>query len=182
MKALGVSERRGVQHYVSQQIYYSLVAREAEYELVPIALTEGAGIIVWSPLAMGFLSGKFSRGAPSKGGTRRSEWGDPHPIDEERGFAIIDAMREIASNHGASVPQVALNWVRRRPGVDSVIIGARDEQQLGDNLAAATWELNADEGAMLDELSEPPLIYPYWHQQEEVAERFGPADRWPRTA
>jgi aryl-alcohol dehydrogenase-like predicted oxidoreductase len=179
MKALSVSERDGLASFCSQQIYYSLVAREAEYELVPVALDQGVSIVAWSPLAGGFLSGKYTRDAPADAGSRRAEWGDPGTIDEDRGYAIIAALEEIAAAHDASVPQAALRWVVEQAGVASAIVGARTERQLVDNLAAADWRMTGDELARLDALSEPPLLYPYWHQQREP-DRLGPADQWPR--
>jgi aryl-alcohol dehydrogenase-like predicted oxidoreductase len=180
MKALGVSEARGLERFSSQQIYYSLLAREAEYELVPIAQDQGVGIVVWSPLAGGFLSGKYGREDPAPEGSRRAEWGDPGQFDEDRAYAVIDALREIAAAHEASVPQAALRWLLHQPGVASVIVGARTPEQLEDNLGAARWSMTEDELAALDELTRPPLIYPYWHQERDNADRPGPFDRWPR--
>jgi len=180
MKALATSEREGLNRFCSQQIYYSLVAREVEYELVPISLDQGVGILVWSPLAGGFLSGKYTREQPAPEGSRRAQWGDPGTIDEERGYAIIAALEDVAATHGATVPQAALRWVAHQPGVSSVIVGARTEQQLADNLRAARWAMSEDELTLLENLSAPPLIYPYWHQQRESDDRLGPADRWPR--
>jgi aryl-alcohol dehydrogenase-like predicted oxidoreductase len=178
MKALGVSERRGFQRYATQQINYSLLVREAEYELVPIAVNEGVGILVWSPLAGGFLSGKFKRGEPAAPGTRFGEQGDQGRFDVERAWDVVDVVREIAEAHAVSSAQVALNWLTRRAGVTSVIVGARTEQQLCDNLGAATWTLSDEELQRLNELTVPRIIYPYWHQQ--FSARLGPADAWPR--
>jgi len=180
MKALGVSERHGLERFVSQQIHYSAIAREAEYELVPIALDQGVGIMVWSPLAGGFLSGKFSRDAPPASDTRRAGRGDPYPIDEEQGFAVLDVLREVAEAHDASVAQAALRWLLHQPGVSTVVVGARTDAQLADNLGAIDWEMTADELEGLEEVSAPPLIYPYWHQAQFVTDRSGPADHWPR--
>lgn len=171
MKALCVSERKGLERYVSQQVYYSLVARELEYELVPLSLDQGLGILVWSPLAGGFLSGKFRRGQAGPEGTRRSQRGDPGTIDEEKGYDVLDVLEEVAREHDATIAQAALNWVLRKPGVTSVIVGARTEEQLADNLEAASWELTGEEVRRLDEASATPPIYPYWHQRRFNSER-----------
>jgi len=172
MKALGIADRYQWPRFVSQQVYYSLVAREVEYELVPLGLDQGVGILVWSPLAGGFLTGKFRRGQESPTGTRRSARGDPGTIDEQRGYAILDALRQIAENRRASIAQASLNYLLRKPGVSSVIMGARTEEQLRDNLGAATWEMTTDEVRLLDKLSAPPLIYPYWHQRRFAIDRM----------
>jgi len=169
MKALGISERAGLERYVSQQVYYSLVARELENELVPLALDQGIGGIVWSPLAGGFLTGKYRRGQAGPQDTRRPQRGDPGTIDEERGFKILDVLEEIAQAHDATIPQAALNWLLRKPGVTSVLIGARREEQLLDNLKAATWTMSADEVRRLDAVSATPEPYPYWHQHRNNA-------------
>lgn len=171
MKALGVSEHKGLERFVSQQVYYSLVARELEYELVPLSLDQGLGILVWSPLSGGFLSGKFRRGQPSLEGTRRSQRGDPGTIDKEKGYDAIEALDEIAQEHGATIAQTAMNWLLRKPGVTSVIVGARTEEQLRDNLNAANWELAEEEVRRLNEISATPPIYPYWHQRRFNSER-----------
>ena len=177
MKALGIADRRGLPRFVSQQIYYSLQARDAEYELVPLALDQGLGILVWSPLAGGLLSGKYRRGQAGPEGSRHlTEWNEPPVRDEEGLYDIIDALVEIAKGHGVSAAQVAIAWLLGRPAVSSVVIGARTEEQLADNLAAAELQLSDDERARLDELSAPPLLYPYWHQAASAAERLGPAD------
>jgi len=174
MKALGISERSGLERYVSQQVYYSLVARELEYELVPLALDQGIGTIIWSPLAGGFLTGKFRRGQTGPENTRRVQRGDPGTIDEEKGYDILDVLDEIAQAHDASIAQVALNWLLAKPGVTSVLIGARRDEQLIENLKAATWRLTTEEVRRLDEVSAVPPIYPYWHQQ-----RNNPRPAWP---
>lgn len=172
MKALCVSEREGLERYVSQQVYYSLVARELEYELIPLSIDQGIGILVWSPLAFGFLSGKYRRGQPEPEGTRRSQLGDVATFDLEKGYDIVEALDEVASAHGVTIAQVALNWLLCKPGVTSVIIGARNEQQLRDNLGAAKWEMTREELRRLDEVSAVPPIYPYWHQRKYGAERI----------
>jgi aryl-alcohol dehydrogenase-like predicted oxidoreductase len=182
MKALGISERLGLPRYVTQQINYSLLVRDAEYELVPVAISEGVGILVWSPLSGGFLSGKFRRGEPMPEGTRFAVQGDQGRFDLERAYDVIDVVRAIADDHGVSPAQVALNWLVRRAGVSSVIIGARTAEQLADNLGAACWALSDQELQQLNDLTQPRMIYPYWHQQFSAAGRLGPADVWPRPA
>jgi aryl-alcohol dehydrogenase-like predicted oxidoreductase len=178
MKALGVADRLKVQGFATQQINYSLLVREAEYELVPIAIAEGVGILVWSPLAGGFLSGKFRRGETPVKGTRFAAQGDRGSFDIERGYDVVEVVMDIAEARGVSPAQVALNWLTRRAGVSSVLIGARTEEQLADNLNAATWALSDEELSRLDELTVPRILYPYWHQQ--FSARLGPADQWPR--
>ena len=177
MKALGISERRGLQRFVSQQIYYSLQARDAEYELVPVALDQRVGILVWSPLAGGLLSGKYRRGNQGPEGSRHlTDWNEPPVRDEDQLYDVIDAVVEIAEEHGASPAQVALAWLLGRPGVASVVIGARTDEQLADNLGAADLELGAEERARLDAVSAPPLLYPYWHQAKTANDRLCEAD------
>jgi aryl-alcohol dehydrogenase-like predicted oxidoreductase len=172
MKALSVSERRGCERYVSLQAYYSLVARELEHELLPVCLDQGVGVLVWSPLAAGFLTGKQRRGEAAPAGSRRAALGDTGTLDAEQGFRIIDVLGEIAGDRGVSIAQVAIRWLIQRPGVSSVIIGARTEEQLKDNLGAAEWRLTQDEVARLDRMSARPLPYPYWHQQRFNAPRM----------
>jgi aryl-alcohol dehydrogenase-like predicted oxidoreductase len=177
MKALAVSERLGLQRFVSQQIYYSLQAREAEYELVPLSLDRGLGILVWSPLAGGLLTGKYRRDQPGPEGSRHlSEWSEPPVRDQDHVYDIIEALVEIAEGCGASPTQVALAYLLGRPAVTSVIIGARTEEQLADNLASAELVLPEADRERLDQLTAPPLIYPYWHQAATAADRLGPAD------
>jgi aryl-alcohol dehydrogenase-like predicted oxidoreductase len=177
MKALCVSERRGMQRFVSQQIHYTLQAREAEYELVPLALDQGLGILVWSPLAGGLLSGKYRRDREAPAGSRHlSDWDEPPVYDSERLHDIVDVLVETGEAHGVSAAQVAIAWLLGRPGVSSVVIGARTDEQLADNLAAAELELSAEERSRLDEVSAPPLLYPYWHQAKTASERLSAAD------
>jgi len=175
MKALSISDRLGIQRYISQQINYSLLARDAEHELVPAGLDQGTGIMAWSPLQFGLLSGKFRRGQTKPSESRLNSLDAPGAVDEERLFRIVDALAEIAAQRGVSISQTALNWVTRKPGVDTVIIGARNEQQLRDNLAAANWALTDAEVERLDEVSALPLPYPYWHQQKFAGDRNPPA-------
>jgi aryl-alcohol dehydrogenase-like predicted oxidoreductase len=177
IKALGISERRGLERFVSQQIYYSLQARDAEYELVPVAIDQGLGILVWSPLAGGLLSGKYRRDRPDPEGSRHmTDWNEPPVRDEDQLYDIVDALVDIGDGHGVSAAQVALAWLLERPGVASVVIGARTEEQLSDNLGAAELKLADRERALLDELSAPPLIYPFWHQAKTASDRLGAAD------
>jgi aryl-alcohol dehydrogenase-like predicted oxidoreductase len=182
MKALGLSERLGLQRYATQQINYSLLIREAEYELVPIAIAERVGILVWSPLAGGFLSGKFRRGEAAAAGTRWAAQGDQGRFDVARAFDVVDVVCAIAREHAVSPAQVALNWLTRRAGVSSVSLGALTEDQLVDNLGAVSWSLTDQELEQLNELTVPRIIYPYWHQQFSGAGRLGPADVWPRPS
>jgi aryl-alcohol dehydrogenase-like predicted oxidoreductase len=177
MKALGVSERRGYQRFISQQIYYSLQMRDAEYELVPAGMDQGVGILVWSPLAGGLLSGKYRRGQDHPEGSRHlTDWNEPPVHDEDQLYDIVDALVEIADAHDVSPAQVAMAWTLGRPGVASVIIGARTEEQLADNLGAVGLSLGDDERARLDELSAPRLMYPYWHQAKTSSDRLSEAD------
>jgi len=175
MKALSISDRLGISRYISQQINYSLLARDAEHELVPTGLDQRTGIMAWSPLQFGLLSGKFRRGQTKPSESRLNSLDAPGTIDEERLYKIVDALAEIAGQRGVSISQVALNWVIRKPGVDTVIIGARNEQQLRDNLTTANWTLTDAEVERLDEISALPLPYPYWHQQKFAGERNPPA-------
>lgn len=178
MKALGVSERLGLQRYVSQQIHYTLQAREAENELVPVSVDQGLGILVWSPLAGGLLSGKFQRGKDAPETSRHlADWDEPPVHDRERLYDIVDVAVRIGEAHGVSAAQVSLAWLLRKPGVTSLVVGARKEEQLTDNLAAAELSLTDDEIARLDEVSATPLAYPYWHQQRTASDRLSEADR-----
>ncbi|WP_342239944.1 aldo/keto reductase [Inquilinus sp. OTU3971] len=176
MKALGVSDRTHRQRFVSQQIHYTLEAREAEYELVPVSIDQGLGILVWSPLAGGLLSGKHRRGVTPEGTRQIAGWGEPPIRDEDRLWAIVDVLVEIAEARGVSGAQVALAWLLGRPAVTSVIIGGRTEAQLKDNLGAADLVLTAEERTKLDQVSAPPVLYPYWHQLRTAKDRLGPAD------
>ena len=171
MKALAISEREGLERFAAQQIYYSLAGRVAERELIPLALDQGVGVLVWSPLAFGFLSGKYKRGEGRPEGSRLAQMDVLELRDEQKAYTILDAISGIAQARGLTVPQVALNWVLRRPSVSSVLVGAKNEQQLRDNLAAATWELSAEEMTRLNDVSAIPFSYPHWHQRRFGAER-----------
>jgi len=170
MKTLAVSSRYGFVRHIAQQVNYSLLARDAEHELVPMGLDQGVGIMAWSPLHYGLLTGKFRRDArPSE--TRLNNLDAPGTLDHERFYRVVDVLVEIAKERGVSPAQVALNWVRSKPCVDTVIIGARNEEQLRDNLAAAGWQITQEEVVRLDEASATPEPYPYWHQHKFALER-----------
>jgi len=177
MKALGIADRHGLHRFVSQQIYYSLQARDAEYELVPVAVDQGLGILVWSPLAGGLLSGKYRRGVEAPAGSRHlGDWHEPPVYDEDKLYDTVDALVEIAGAHSVSAAQVSLAWLLGRSGVTSVIVGARTDEQLADNLSAAQLTLSAGELGRLERVSRPLLIYPHWHQLATSADRFSAAD------
>jgi aryl-alcohol dehydrogenase-like predicted oxidoreductase len=178
MKSLAVSEKYGLARHVAHQAYYSLVSRDYEWELMPLALDQKIGTVIWSPLAWGRLGGKFRRGQPASQSTRLAS-----PGAAERGpqvpdaylYRVVDALDEAAAQTGKTVAQVALNWLLQRPTVASVIIGARNEAQLRENLGAAGWKLSAAQVAKLDAASAVPLAYPYWHQRAIYGERNPPA-------
>jgi aryl-alcohol dehydrogenase-like predicted oxidoreductase len=174
MKALGISERAGYPRFVTQQIHYTLEAREAEYELLPISVDQGLGVLVWSPLAGGLLSGKYHRDQATA--RQLAGWSEPPIRDADRLWAIVDVLAEIAGARGISAAQVALAWLLGRPAVSSLVIGGRTEAQFRDNIAAADLALSADERARLDKVSAVPVLYPYWHQHNSARDRFGPAD------
>jgi len=177
MKALGISERRGLQRFVTQQIYYSLLDRDAEYELIPLSIDQQLGVLVWSPLAGGLLSGKYRRNVEPPAGSRQTTpWGEPPVYDRDRMYRIVEALVEVASARGTSPAQAALAYLLGRPAVMSLVIGARTEEQLADNLGSVDWTLDVDERAQLDEVSAPLLIYPYWHQASTAPERLSEAD------
>ena len=177
MKALGTARATGLPAFVSQQVYLSLQERSAEYEIVPSAIDQGLGLLIWSPLAGGLLSGKYRRGAPAPAGSRHAgEWSEPPIYDEDKLYDTIEVLVEVADHRGVSAAQVALAWVLARPGVTSTIVGARTEEQLADNLAAATLELTADEHARLEAVSRPPLLYPFWHHRNAAGDRLSAAD------
>jgi aryl-alcohol dehydrogenase-like predicted oxidoreductase len=177
MKALGTADRTGLPRFVSQQIYYSLQARDAEYELIPAAVDQGLGVLVWSPLAGGLLAGRYRRGVRPSGGSRQlTEWNEPPVYDQERLYDTVEVLVSIGADRGVSPAQVALAYLLGRPAVTSLVIGARTGEQLADNLAAADLTLTAEERARLDEASAPPLLYPYWHQAKTARDRLSPAD------
>ena len=177
MKALKASESIGAEKYVSNQIYYSLQSRDAETEIVPMALDQGIGILVWSPIAGGLLSGKYRRGVEAPAGSRHlSDWDEPPVYDEDRLYNTIDLLVEIGEKRGVSAAQIALAYTIAKPGVTSVIVGARTEEQLKDNLASAELTLTDDEIGRLDDVSATPLPYPHWHQAKTANDRLSSAD------
>ena len=177
MKAMEVARRDGRVPFVSQQIHYTLQAREAEYELIPITIDQKLGVLSWSPIAGGLLSGKHRRNRKTPEGTRQfAGWKEPPIRDEAKLWDIVDVLVAVADARGVSGAQVALAWLLGRPGVTSAIIGGRTEAQFKDNLAAADLKLTAEERARLDEVSQPPLLYPYWHQVWTAKDRLGAAD------
>lgn len=171
MKSLAVSEKYGLARYVAHQAYYSLLGREYEWELMPLGLDQKVGTVAWSPLAMGRLGGKFRRGQPPPEVSRLN---DPDtvkvapPVETELVYRIVEALDEVAQETGKTVAQVAINWVLGRPGVATVIVGARDETQLRENIGAAGWSLTASQVARLDAASAKPRIYPYWQHAHFV--------------
>jgi aryl-alcohol dehydrogenase-like predicted oxidoreductase len=170
MKALAASDRLGLTRYVCQQVNYNLVARDVEHEIIPLGLDQSVGLMAWSPLHAGLLTGKFRRDVrPSV--SRLNDLEVPGTVDFERLYRIVDKLTEIAQGRNVTPAQVALNWVMNKPGVDTVIIGARDEAQLKDNLAAAGWRLSPEEMTALDEVSALPEPYPMWHQHKFGIER-----------
>jgi aryl-alcohol dehydrogenase-like predicted oxidoreductase len=169
MKSLSVSERYGWSRYVGHQVYYSLVGRDYEWELMPLALEQGLGALVWSPLGWGRLTGKIRRGEPLPKVSRLqsklvSDIGPQVPL--ELVHKVVDAIDEVATETGKTVPQIALNWLLGRPTISTLVIGARNEEQLKANLGAVGWKLSAEQIAKLDAASEVPLAYPYWHQRQ----------------
>ena len=169
MKSLAASDRHGWARYVAHQAYYSLVGRDYEWELMPLALDQGVGAVVWSPLGWGRLTGKIRRGQPLPKVSRLHETAaNGPPVDDELLYNVVDALEAVAGEVGKSVPQVALNWLLQRPSVSTVIIGARDEKQLKDNLGAVGWSLTPAQVARLDAASAVTPAYPYWHQTQFV--------------
>ena len=168
MKSLAASDRYGWSRYVAHQAYYSLVGRDYEWELMPLAADQGVGAVVWSPLGWGRLTGKIRRGQPPAEGSRLSNpvtaSGGPQ-VPEEHLYRVVDALDAVAAETGRTVPQVALNWLLRRPTVSTVVIGARNEEQLRQNLGAVGWSLTPEQVATLDAASDVPLPYPYFHQK-----------------
>ena len=176
MKSLAAAEKYGLPRYVAHQAYYSLIGRDYEWELMPLALDQGVGAVVWSPLGWGRLTGKVRRGQPLPETSRlkskvATDMGPPVP--DEYVYKVVDALDEVAAEVGKTVPQVALNWLLRRPSVATVVIGARNEEQLRQNLGAVGWALTAEQVARLDAASAVTPAYPYWHQRG-FAERNPP--------
>jgi aryl-alcohol dehydrogenase-like predicted oxidoreductase len=177
MKALAIARAEGLPVFSSQQVYLSLQERSAEYEIVPSAIDQGLGLLIWSPLAGGLLSGKYQRNQPPPPGSRLAgEWDEPPVYDEDKLYDTVDVLVEIAQGHGVSPARVALAWLLTRPGITTVIVGARTDEQLADNLAAAELKLSEDEIGRLEAVSRPPLIYPHWHQRASASDRLSGAD------
>lgn len=166
MKALATSERYGLGRYVSYQGYYSLIGRDYEWELMPLALEQGLGTMVWSPLGWGRLTGKIRRGQPPTAGRIQQGGAEGGPIvEDDYLYQVVDALDAVAAETGKTVPQVALNWLLQRPSVANIVIGARNEEQLRQNLGALGWTLSAEQVTRLDAASQRTPIYPYWHQR-----------------
>ncbi len=176
MKSLGIAEQHGYPRYVAHQVYYSLAGRDYEWELMPLAADQGVGALVWSPLAWGRLTGKIRRGQPLPEGSRlhqTAEFGPP--VDDEKLYDIVDALLEISEETGKTVPQIALNWLIGRPTVSSVIIGARNEEQLRQNLGAVGWSLSKEQVEKLDKASSVTAPYPYFpYRRQEAFARLNP--------
>jgi aryl-alcohol dehydrogenase-like predicted oxidoreductase len=181
MKSLAVADRYGYARFVANQTYYSLIGRDYEWELMPLGLDQGVGAVVWSPLGWGRLTGRIRRDRPQPPSRRLAETAQfAPPSDDERLFRVVDALERVALETGKTVPQIAINWLLRRPTVSTVLIGARNEQQLRDNLGAVGWALSAEQVAALDAASAvtPPYpYYPYWNGQ--FAERAPPPVKIP---
>ncbi len=177
MKALGTAAQHGLPRFVSQQIHYSLQARDAEYELIPAAVDQGLGVLVWSPLAGGLLSGKYRRDRrPSSGSRQLTDWNEPPVYDQDKLYDTVEVLVSVGEEHKVSAAQVALAYLLRKPAVTTLVIGARTSEQLADNLAAADLELTDAEIERLDKVSAPTLLYPYWHQAKTARDRLSPAD------
>jgi len=176
MKALSVSDRLNAPRYICQQVNYSLVARDVEHDIVPFGLDQKVGLMVWSPLQAGLLTGKFRRDTPKPEVARINDLGVPGTVDFDRLYRIVGELDAIARERGVSISQTAINWVLHKPCVDTVVIGARNEEQLRDILGATDWRLTPEESARLDEISALPEPYPQWHQH-----KFG-IERNPKTA
>ncbi len=177
MKLIHAAERHGTIRPMTQQIHYTLEAREAEYELLPLSVDQGIGVTVWSPLAAGLLTGKHRRGQPTPPDSRQAKgWTEPPIRNMERLYDIVEVLVAVADGRGAPPAQVALAWLLGRPAVASLIVGARTPEQLRETLPGAALRLSEEERARLDEVSRPPLIYPHWHQNQFAKSTFSQAD------
>lgn len=173
MKSLAFAQQHNLPRYVVQQVHYSLLGRDYELELMPLGIDQGIGASVWSPLGWGRLTGKISRGQPLPAGSRlHNTQADAPPIDSDQLFRVIDCLDDVASQTGKTVPQVAINWLLRRPTVATVIIGARTEEQLLENLGAVGWSLTDEQIAALDAASTVYPLYPQWHQRRYTPDRI----------
>ncbi|MEU3470118.1 aldo/keto reductase [Streptomyces sp. NPDC006687] len=177
MKSLAAADRHGRERYVAQQVYYSLIGRDYEWELLPLGLDQGLGAIVWSPLGWGRLTGRIRRGRPLPAGSRLHATADyGPPVEDEHLYRVVDALAGIEEETGRAIPQIALRWLLQRPTVSSVIIGARNEEQLRQNLGALGWTLTADQMARLDAASHRPAPYPYFpYERQEGFARLNPS-------
>jgi len=171
MKGISISEKRGWNRFESIQAYYSLAGRDIEREIVPVSLDQGLGILVWSPMAGGLLSGKFSEKEKGPEGARRTNFDFP-PVDRARAFRCVDAMRQIAQEHGVSIARVALAWLLHQPGVASVIVGAKTNEQLADNIGATDLSLSESDLQTLNNVSKLPPEYPGWMFERQNRDRF----------
>ncbi|MAS14485.1 MAG: aldo/keto reductase [Nitratireductor sp.] len=176
MKSLAAAERHGWQRYVAHQVYYSLVGRDYEWELMPLGLDQGVGALVWSPLGWGRLTGRIRRGVPLPEGSRLHDTASfGPPVDQEQLYRVVDALEDVAEETGKTVPQIAINWLTRRPSVSSVIVGARNEEQLRQNLGAIGWALSDEQIAKLDAASLTDAAYPYFpYRRQEAFARLSP--------
>jgi aryl-alcohol dehydrogenase-like predicted oxidoreductase len=178
MKSLSASEKYGLERYVAYQGYYSLIGRDYEAELMPLAIDQGVGLLVWSPLGWGRLTGKIDREHPKPPSVSRlhatADYGPP--VDDDYLFDVVDALKLVSHETGKTIPQIAINWLLQRPTVSNVIIGARNEEQLRDNLGAIGWNLTKDQIARLDKASQRTLPYPYWHQKGFIERNPSPVD------
>ncbi len=172
MKSLAASDRYGWPRYVAHQVYYSLVGREFEWELMPLGHDQNVGTLVWSPLGWGRLTGKLRRGQPPPAVSRLPKTKDfGPPVPDDLLYRVVDALDAVARETGKTVPQVALNWLTHKPTITSVIVGARNEEQLRQNLASVGWSLTTDQIAALDQASAVQVAYPYWHQRQAAGDR-----------
>lgn len=172
MKSLAAADRLGIERYVAHQVYYSLLGRDYEHELMPLAMDQGVGALVWSPLGWGRLTGKIQRGQPLPAVSRlHSTKESGPPVSDEVLYNVVDVLKKIAEETDKTIPQVALNWILQKPTISSVIIGARTEEQLKQNLGAVGWNLSAEQISRLDKISEQTRPYPYWHQQQFLSDR-----------
>lgn len=171
MKSLSISEKYGWNKYIAHQVYYSLINREFEWELMPLAIDQKIGSIIWSPLSAGRLGGRYGRNKPYPPQSRMAQGGSPVPdsvVDSDVLYDILEVLEEIKEETGRTIAQVAINWLLRRPAVSNVIIGARNEEQLLENLGSAGWNLTPEQMLRLNKASEVPTIYPYWHQRQNL--------------